>query len=486
MKIYKSFNKKSGFTILIVLTIGVLLLILGITVAYITHIGYFSISAEAKYQIAEKKSNFGLMKAIDYIMNNNVNCADLSSQSYEYGIEIQSKLVNNSWGSACFIWSKGNFMNAKVIKIGVITIPISTYGAAIIKNLSYFNIRGSSAIVSCNENCTTPALVIGNEYSGLTGSTVDSCPHNPKGIIALVKPIKQNAIFNLYNLAFNEIDTRTELLNNLQTLFGVEFNNGTPVGVNGTKVWTPPSDIKIYNCTANTNITCTTNGTSIDFIYNSDSNTFTSSLDSKSYDALDLGNATLNINSFNGSAKIAAGTINISNFLSQATLVAKNQINITSNNVNITNANLFAQSYEMTGNNLNIAGGIIYAGGSGTAIFNLNSNTNIGSLNNPTLIILDNTNVNIGKNGNVDIYGLIFITEANNNVNIKGSGNFELHGVLASNSQNTNIDLSGNFEILFDKQVIEKLSNISGLIRYPICENLSIKIPLIFTKMRIY
>jgi len=34
------------------------------------------------------------------------------------------ELVNNSWGSACFIWSKGNFMNAKVIKIGVVTIPI--------------------------------------------------------------------------------------------------------------------------------------------------------------------------------------------------------------------------------------------------------------------------------------------------------------------------------------------------------------------------
>jgi len=476
-----------GFAIIYALIFSLVFVILGIAAAYITQMGYFSISAEAKYQIAEKKSNFGLMKAIEYMINNNINCADLGSQSYEPGIKVQSRLVENYWGSTCFIWSKGNFINAKVVKIGVVNIPLSVYGAAIIKNLSYFYVKGSSAIVSCDENCTTPALVIGNEYSGLTGNSVDSCPNNPKGVIALVDPIRQNTIFNSYELAFNEINTRNELLNTLQTLFEVEFNNGTPIGVRGTKIWSPPSDIIIYNCTANYNITCTTNETPINFTYNSDTNTFTSSLDSQNYDALDLGNATLTINNFSGPAKIAADIINISDSLSQATLVGKNQINIIANNVNITDAKLFTQNYEITGNSLNIGGGIIYAGGSGTANFELNSNTDIGSPENPILIILDNTNVTIGKSGNVDIYGLIFITEANNNVTINGSGNFELHGVLISNSQNTNINLRGNFEILFNKNVINTLSSqLYNLVHPAICSTLNIKLSLLSTKMRVY
>jgi len=343
--------------------------------------------------------------------------------------------------------------------------------------------------VSCEDSCRIPAMVIGNEYEGLTGTTLEICPNNPKGVLALVYPVKQKVNFNPYALAFNDIDNRDELLETLESSFGVEFDNGTPISVKGNNVWTPPPGLVISKCEGKNGnqIECSTESENT-IIFTYDNSKFSCNLDNLNYDALDLGNVSLTIDNLNIPAKIAAGTIKFNNkaTLSQTTLVAKDIIKIDkgANNISISNAKLFAKNYKFEGNNINLEAGIIYGGGTGIANFDIQSTTNIGSLENPTLIILDNIDVTIGHAGTAEIHGLIFTTEGNNELNIDAEGRFELYGILISGSLKTNIDITGNFGTFFDKNAVDTLAQNFDFVHPAICGPLNLY--LILSKLRAY
>ena len=482
-----------GFAIIYALIFSLVFVILGIAAAYITQMGYFSISAEAKYQIAEKNANKGLLQAISEIYNLTKLCNGTQNYVFSLG-EAQVKLVSDEEDKSCFIWSKGIYKNSNVVKVAVISSINSYWGAAVFRNLNFLNIKCKAYIGSCNETCKTPALITGNNATSNSSFTIGYCSED-SDIRALVdepykiSPELLESPAYLTNMVFKNAKDRNDIFNILSQKYGISFNNGTPVGITDQNIWSNPN---INNCTAeNTTVKCNyTNGTVVILNYDPDNGKFI--LGDDEYDAIDLGNVPLNIKSFNGGtgAKIAAGTVEFmgENAVSNLTLVAREKINIynykgSMYNTSIINSNLFAKDYDIFDCHLDYEGGIIYSSGSG--YLKLRSHSDIGTPDNPTLILADNQ-LEIDGKCHTAINGLVYVTEANSEfgLDLESSGHFEIHGAIISNSLSNSMTIRGHTHIEFKPDILRKLSSNLGFIKAPICD--SGNSPLMFTKMRIY
>lgn len=475
--IKKQKTKNQGYALITVLIFFTVLLVIGLGLGYVVQKNYLSVSAEAKFAKAEKLANTGLLTVVS-----NGTCVDY----FTNGIKVVARKDSNH--KNCIIWSEGTYQGAKVVKTAVFPLLASNWGAVIFKKISNLSgLSGSAALIgydSPENNCTdptsciAPALVTGNQIN--PGNLVIVCNTNPNnlgsGLISTIDPYKYNP--NLINtdmtdMLFDSKD-RIAMLAKLSETFKVQLNNGKPEGIVNPDLSTLQLG-NINNCYASSNtINCdnnkifTWNGTH--YIYNG-----------HGYQAIDFGqNAQIIIQeTFIGGGTIAGNNIKIqgNTFPMFLTLVARNQIDLTTNNINIANTFMFAQNYNIDAKRMTIENGIIYSGGAGVGNLNidLNAQTEIGTQDNPVLIITDN-NINIQRNGNSEIWGVIFATETNNNFNLgSGNGDFKIHGAVVSNSlNNNNINLSGNFEIRFNYRTIEKIyQNFSGLglnfLKTPVC-----------------
>lgn len=492
-------NKKNkGFVLITVLILFLVLLILGVGGAIITQMGYFSINSEAKYTIAEKRSNKALISVLE---------SGICTGNQETGIKVIA--VKDLGNNYCFVWSEGRYLGAKIIKTSIFPLKASNWGAAVYRYLTNLSgLKGNAAIVgydspenSCEDpnSCIAPALVTGNLLN--PKELVIACNTNPNnlgsGLVSTVDPYVHDETLlqsDLTSKLFNA-ENRNQLLQNLSNTFQVRFEDGTPKGI-----LNPEITLNVTNCNAEgNNITCGT-GTNADiFIWDPDRKVYRYNKDGREYSKINLGNnAQITFKNFSGGGYIAGNNITFSeranvNPTSPLILVAKNQVTISENHISIYKTFMFSQNYNIDAQNLTIANGIIYSGGAGVGNLNINvnSNTQLGTNTNPILIISDN-NINIGRNGNADIWGAIFITDANNNFNLGyGNGDFKIHGVLISNSLNNNIiNLSGNFEVHFNFKVLERLyTNLNQLnfsiFHPPIC-GASKKKLFITTTMRAY
>lgn len=483
-----------GVALPVTLVVMLLLLVIGAAAMMMSQLGYSSISINARYIISDKNADRGIRDSIERMIGG-TRCGFSDSYSGTLG---SISITTVRAGNTCFISSQGSFMNAKVVKIAAVYLGGSSmYGPVIFKNLKNLSLGGSGAIASCDSECVTPALIIGNSLTNPpTQNQVTSCPNNPQNLVALTSPYMPNAFdqdtTDLTGEIFNDIGNRTALLNRLSSDYGVVFDNGTPLSFNSTNQcnlnslnineWTV-SNNKIINRTGNISVEISWSGGN--FIVKQGSSVICQNRN------VYLGqNSKLTIDSsLNVGGGIAANEIVFKSNSSNATFVARNRIEISDNNLTIQNVNMFAQNYSITANGLNLHGGIIYSGGMGVGNLdiNLKSNSFLGSSQNPVLILSDN-NIKIQRNGNADIYGLIFATDQNNNFEIgSGNGNFKINGVVVSNSKNNNnINISGNFEIHFNKDAINKLSERLSFVKRPPCGLGSIRYSLQNTKMTVY
>ncbi len=530
--------KEKGFALATTLVLGVAILVMGIAGMFVSEMGFRSISSEQAWHRAEKAANAGLQTVSERIIQRNFNCGDVANFNFN-GANVEVRTLSDNNRGHCFLWARATIgNNTNVVKVAILSMgnPAEDFGALTFKQACNLNIGGSGAITSCDADCRTPAVVIGkfddDKRCGQRNlprpDPVTTCPNNPKGITALVNPVVFNEELpnrDLTSTVFDNINNRTELLNMLSNQFRVSFNNGTPTGITGTitqisdqngqllsqviNIVNPPNyDVcraEYNNCTASGNTINCSGNTNLRFVWDGSRYlvqpqnnitiggvNITAGTTVATCSAVDLGqNATLNINSFNGGGPIAANQINLNGNVSNVTLIARNQLQDNSNNITVQNVNVFAQNISFDNNGLKWEGGLLYSGGAGNGNFNidLRGNSYLGSQTNPVLLITDN-NMNIQRNGNASINGLVFATDANNNLNIgAGNGNFSLNGAIVSNSnsRDNNVDIKGNFSINFDRTVLENLRNKFGFLKPPPCStSASVRMPFIQTKMTVY
>jgi hypothetical protein len=481
-------KREKGFALITVLVFFLVLLILGVGGAIITQMGYFSIASEAKYSVAEKNANKGLMKTLE-----NGNCSNDTSEGIFGGYRVIA--VKDDGRNYCFVWSEGRYLGAKVVKTTIFSLKASNWGGAMFRNLNNLSLGGSpkggnAAIIgydSPENNCTDPnsciasALVTGNQID--PGNVVIACNTNPnnlgRGLVSTVDPYVYDP--NLYNKdltsqLFNA-ENRTELLEKLSQAFQVSFDDknddGRPTGLVNPKI-----NLNVNSCTASVDtITCGSGSNADVFIWDPTKGAYIYNKDNNYYSKIDFGNAQITFNDFSGGGYIAGGNISFGknvtvNSTSSLVLVAKNQIDLSNNNIDISNTFMFAKNYSITANNLTVNGGIIYSGGEGGMLtIDLQSGSQLGTQGSPVLIISDNQ-ISISGNGNPDIWGLIFATQNNTYLNT-GNGDFKIHGAIISNSLTGNkIDLTGNFEIRFNFATLKKLADNLGnynLLKKPEC-----------------
>jgi hypothetical protein len=481
-------KREKGFALITVLVFFLVLLILGVGGAIITQMGYFSIASEAKYSVAEKNANKGLMKTLE-----NGNCSNDTSEGIFGGYRVIA--VKDDGRNYCFVWSEGRYLGAKVVKTTIFSLKASNWGGAMFRNLNNLSLGGSpgggnAAIIgydSPENNCTdpdscrAPALVTGNQID--PGNVVIACNTNPnnlgRGLVSTVDPYVYDP--NLYNKdltsqLFNA-ENRTELLEKLSQAFQVSFDDKNDDG-RPTGLVNPEIELNVNSCTASVNTIICGSGDNADvFIWDPIKGAYIYTKDNNYYLKIDFGNAQITFNNFLGGGYIAGGNINFVinvtvNSTSSLVLVAKNQIDLSNNNINISNTFMFAKNYSITANNLTVNGGIIYSGGkNGMLTIDLRSGSQLGTQGSPVLIISDNQ-ISISGSGNPDIWGLIFATQNNTYLNT-GNGDFKIHGAIISNSLTGNkIDLTGNFEIRFNFATLKKLADNLGnynLLKTPEC-----------------
>ncbi|MCX7738184.1 MAG: hypothetical protein N2Z80_02045 [Hydrogenothermaceae bacterium] len=468
--------KERGIALVPTLMVSLVTLLFGFSAMYISEMAYRSISAEARWQILEKAATSEIKKFGLDLVTGKKSCSD----SNEYKLNsVNVEVRSISAGGSCFIWLSTTLRDSRVTKVGLIPLTQSVptdYGAAVFKSLTNFTLGGSGAFASCDSSCSVPSIITGKgPQNPPSGTRVTTCPNNPKGIVALVDPpyqVNRNlSDMDLTSVVFKNLQNRNDMLNTFTRVFNVNFSNGKPEGVNNPEC---RPDFNINNCIASgSRLTCECSGSScrVDLTWNSSIGKYTGRIGSStgvSCGSIDLGqNSTVAISGFTGGGIIGANQINFSGNINNTsnpptlTLIARNQITDGSNNINIKNVNMFSQNYTLDNNNLQIEGGVIYSGGAGNGNINinLNSNSSLGSTNNPVLIVSDN-NINLGRNGNAEINGLIFATSSNNNFNLgSGNGNFSINGAIFSNSTNNNVNVSGNFSVNFSKTIIENLAN---------------------------
>jgi len=495
-------KREKGFALMTVLVFFLVLLILGVGGAIITQMGYFSIASEAKYTVAEKNANKGLLT----ILENGI-CTNSTNGTFLNGYRVIAK--KDDGYNYCFVWSEGRYLGAKVIKTTIFSLKASNWGGIIFRNLNNLHLGGTpgggnAAIIgydspenTCTDpnSCIAPALVTGNEVD--PGNTVIACNTNPnnfgRGLVSMIDPYVYDPTLNATDLTpkiFNA-ENRDQLLQSLSDNFKVKFEDGAPEGLVD-----PEITLNVNSCTASGNtITCGQGANADVFTWNPTKGVYVYNKDNNEYSKIDFGNAQITFSSnFSGGGFIAGNNITFDqkanvNATSPLVLVARNQINLDNNQINISKTFMFAKNYSITANSLIVSGGLIYSGGEGGRLtIDLRSGSQLGTQNSPVLIISDNR-ISIGGSGNPDIWGLIFATQNNTYFNI-GNGDFKIHGAVISNSKNDNeIDLTGNFEIRFNFATLMKLANYLGnygILKTPKCGASNQKNLYLLTTMRTY
>jgi len=393
-----------------------------------------------------------------------------------------------------------------------------------ITNITGLGASTSASIAACDNSCTAAAMILGSNLPQGQQVSTSQCKNNNNGIASnsdspiLIKDgnngTEQLTPDNIYSMYFNGVNRRNDLFSKFQNMYAVAFNsNNEPVGFNSSNSITItdqqsslPTNGSSYDlcnfgqnanvgtATASRNTITASSSWNISGLDCQAKPTFT--WDGSKYvgtlncyrngneivstitfycNKIDFGwNATLDISNFSGGGELAAGMINMGDVNgSPLTLVGKNQINMTSNGIEINSpVYMFAKNYNINANNLQINSSSIIAslGGSSNLDITLSGNSNIGTQDNPALIISDN-NINLQGNGSNVIDGLTFSTGSNNNFNLSIYGNYTINGSVGSaSSRNNNINMSGNSQINFNSSVIQNLSNnFSGLVNPPQC-----------------
>ncbi|MBX0313199.1 MAG: hypothetical protein JHC31_15800 [Sulfurihydrogenibium sp.] len=540
-----------GFALISVLVLGFVISLIGGATFLVAKNGFLITGSEVRYNIAEKAADYGINYYIDgYTANrspfadsqcdcpNNNYCVCTlrpNPNSNDPVATVKIISLNNTF----IIHSTGTYNGATVVKIASVntvlkTIPntgkgkiIANMGAVMmtkITNISGLGTGTSATLAACDDKCTAAAMILGSPLPQGQQVTTSQCKNNNNGIASnsdspiLIKDgsngTEQLTSDKIYSTYFNGVNSRSDLFNKFQNMYGIAFNdNNEPVGFTSSNFITITdqqsslpangSSYDLCNFGQNANVgtvdasgntITTSSGWNISGLNCQAKPTFI--WDGSKYigtmncymngipinttifycNKIDFGqNATLNISNFSGGGGLAAGMINVVGDIngSPLTLVGKNQINITSNNIDINSpVYMFAKNYNIDANNLQINSSSIIAslGNSSNLNITLKGNSNIGTQDNPALIISDN-NINLQGNGNNEINGLVFSTGSNNNFNLDISGNYIINGSIGSASgSNNNINMKGNSKINFNGSVIQNLSdNFSGLVNPPQC-----------------
>lgn len=182
----KKKTSKSGYVLISVLSLSVLLFILGSSALYMTQMGSQTLSSDLQYKKAKFAADYGINEAIKKLNEEKV-CGTADTRVSNRTV-VSDKDTKYSFSTIrgdknCLIYSIGKFSTSKVIRTAV--VPIATdavssvtnpnsgnLGAMTSKGIQGLNMQGSSTVVDVNNSnaivnqCGDKAIVSGSQPTG--------------------------------------------------------------------------------------------------------------------------------------------------------------------------------------------------------------------------------------------------------------------------------------------------------------------------------
>lgn len=165
-------KSSKGFSLITVLGLTLIISLIGATAMYISLIDNKLTGASAKYELADKAAEYGLLQAVNSIQANGF-CYNTTNNGSD-GLATYSTQIQRS-SNICFVKSTGQVGNAKVVKTAIIQ---SYYG------IGLYTVRGGvnasyngGRLSGCDKanSCYVPAFITSGSIN-LNGAQTYSCP----------------------------------------------------------------------------------------------------------------------------------------------------------------------------------------------------------------------------------------------------------------------------------------------------------------------
>ncbi len=223
-------KKEKSYILLTVLIFSAIIALIGAGLALINKQGFLATRANIRFNKLQKAAHYGLIEAIENIVNSGGICEVGSFDENLGGVSVHVSTVRR--GLVCSIRSEATLGNAKIVLVGA-TQGFYGIGTYTVKGQVNANIQGGLISGCDNENnCLIPGFIA----SGPINVTIQtgSCDEVDDSGVFGTPPTKPNVNFyDLVPLAFNA-NCFYELLTILETEDSWE---GYPMGLGSNPLW---------------------------------------------------------------------------------------------------------------------------------------------------------------------------------------------------------------------------------------------------------
>jgi len=158
-----------GIALVVAMIMTLLVMIIGVTAIKMNELGYLTYGSERRYTVAKEAAEYAVNDAIKNVTSSACPSAigpiTLTGGSNAATYSYFSIPISGGTTNSCFLFGKGEFGGAKVIKTAVVPrSAVSGYGAISLRNGGSLGIGGSSKI-DCDSSCATPAVKYGGNLS---------------------------------------------------------------------------------------------------------------------------------------------------------------------------------------------------------------------------------------------------------------------------------------------------------------------------------
>jgi hypothetical protein len=514
---------ENGYILVAVMVIGLLVSIIGFAASKMSDLGNVAYGSQKKYEIAAAAAEYAVNQAINEISLKG-NCPSSTTSHINDTNRADYLYLGPQAGGYCFIRGQGMFRGANVVKTVVVpNISDFDYGALTMRFGGKTATGGSSAIMNCDEECRSPAIVYGGRLEFTANLDKSSCKkgiyavggegiQSGAGVECTASPCSGSTLTDRVPKIFNASGW-SALVGKLNGTYSGSTVDVSSLSLSGTQ---PPVDTQCQ-CTAGTGAvvlgstsTCNGNTWNIPSSCKSVQGTAVTvnSLPSEITTVYSASSTATDIVTVNGNisnatiigqngVSLASGTITDSTIATTgsgagvtmtnanttgSTIVTGGQFKLDKNSGTMNDTNVFAGNVLVKDQGGTSNGGLIYTQGDFVFDGTTSGKNHLGYLNATTIedskpiLILIGGDLHMEKmRGTAEINGLVFVegaflTDTDGAV----SGNYTINGAVIANSESkqSTFNASGNATLSFNHKLLDMLStrtSLDGLVRQTAC-----------------
>ncbi|RLE70412.1 MAG: hypothetical protein DRJ45_05215, partial [Thermoprotei archaeon] len=226
-------KKEKSYILLTVLIFSAIIALIGAGLALINKQGFLATRANVRFNRLQKAAHYGLIEAIENIVNNEGICEAGVFETNLDGISVQASTVRR--GLVCSIRSEATLGDARIVLVGA-TQGFYGIGTFTVKADEEVQWLGGAFVSGCDleNDCSIPAIIVSGPINGVPEGVAHNCGSSGTTGIYGNPPLLPNVNFyDLVPLTFN-----AECFYDLLGIFEEQGNyTGYPMGLGRNPLW---------------------------------------------------------------------------------------------------------------------------------------------------------------------------------------------------------------------------------------------------------